>query len=197
MAKQNFEPHEVVEILRRKNHKEVELVTTFLYRLLRPLVISYILKHGGSRDEAKDIFQETILFFFRQVDSFKFEAKSKKEMEAYFLSIAHYRWLKKVESETRRNNREHEFFKERNASTAYLPLEQLENDEKRENFAKLLDKLGEPCKCILTAYYSDELSIKEIAEMLNIGNAEAVKVRKFRCLAKLKILLEKSELFYP
>jgi RNA polymerase sigma factor (sigma-70 family) len=191
---QHYKPYEIVEILRSDNHKKIEYVTTFLYHSFKPIVASYIYKQGGDYEDAKDIFQEVILIFFRQVRSSKFEAKSLKEMEGYFVSVAHHRWLKKKESDGRRSRREKEYLVQKDVLIdVKTPLTQMENNEESMYFSKTFEKLGEPCGSILLAYYGENLSIKEIATNLNIGNPEAIKVRKFRCLEKLKNLLSYHE----
>lgn len=187
---QRYSPSEVVEILRNESQAEINNVTVFLYRTFKPLISSYIFKQGGNYDDAKDIFQEVIIIFFRQVRYFKFEAKSLKEMEGYFIQIANNKWLKKKEADGRRFKREQEYLKlkdvqmeENNQNLGN------ENEGEHKKITDILEQLGEPCKGILMAYYGEDLSIKEIASLFNLGSPDAVKVRKFRCLAKLKTLL--------
>ena len=191
---QHYSPEKIVEVLRSNRHQEIESVITFLYRSFKPVIASYIYKQGGDYEDSKDIFQEVILIFFRQVNTLKFEAKSFKELEGYFISIAHHRWLKKKESDERREIRENEYLKLKDiVSDLKTPLSLLENDENIQFFNQVLQQLGEPCSTILLGYYGDNLSIKEIATQLKIGNPDAIKVRKFRCLEKLKNLLSNHE----
>ena len=191
---QYYSPEKIVEVLRGNRHQEIESVTTFLYHSFKPVITSYIYKQGGDYEDSKDIFQEVILIFFRQVNTLKFEAKSFKELEGYFIGIAHHRWLKKKESDVRREIREKEYLKSKDVvSDSKTPLSQLENDENTQSFNRVLQQLGEPCSTILLGYYGDNLSIKEIATQLKIGNPDAIKVRKFRCLEKLKNLLSNHE----
>ncbi len=190
----NYTPSQVVSVLRSNVHTEIESVTTFLYTSFKPVVASYIFKQGGDYEDAKDIFQDVILIFFRQVYTLKFEPKSFKELEGYFIKIAHNKWLKKKQADERREQRENEYTNQHETlKDTKTPQNQLENDENSNAFNEVLKKLGEPCRTILLAYYGEELSIKEIAAQLNIGNPEAMKVRKFRCLEKLKTLLSKNE----
>ncbi|MEA5139909.1 RNA polymerase sigma factor [Arcicella rigui] len=185
--KKYYEPSEVTTILRGADKFQIELVTTYLYRTFRPIVKSYIKRQGGDDDVAKDIFQEVILFFSRQVNTLKFEAKSQKEMESYFIKVAHYKWLKKKETDTRRIKREGEYLFENDSSADMsLPSNHIETDELSKENMDAIEKLGERCKCILLAYYVENLSIKEISDMFDFGNPESVKVKKHRCIQKLK-----------
>lgn len=185
--KKHYEPSEVITILRGGNHHQIESVTIFLYNSFRPSVKSYIKKQGGDTDDANDIFQEVIVFFSRQACALKFEAKSLKEMEGYFIKVAHYKWLKKKESDSRRIKRENEFLHENEiVIEPQLSPSQITTDELSQEFSHHIEKLGERCKCILMAYYVENLSIKEISEMYDFGNSESVKVKKHRCIQKLK-----------
>ncbi|MEA5404391.1 sigma-70 family RNA polymerase sigma factor [Arcicella sp. DC2W] len=189
---QRYSPSDVVDILRSNNHTEINNVTVFLYRFFKPIIASHIFKQGGNYDDAKDIFQEVIIIFFRQVRHLKFEAKSLKEMEGYFIQIANNKWLKKKEADGRRFRREQEYLTQKNVYTQELTSSAiLENEEENSSLPNILERLGEPCRSILMAYYGEELSIKDIALRFNLGNPDAVKVRKFRCLEKLKTLLLK------
>lgn len=185
--KKSYEPYEIVQILKGNDKKKIELVTTHLYKIFRPIVKSYIKRQGGDDDDAKDILQEVTLFFFRQITISKFEARSQKEMETYFIRVTHYKWLKKKETDTRRSKREGEYLFENDSSTDMsLPSNHIQTDELSQEYMAAIEQLGERCKCILLAYYVENLSIKEISEMYDFGNSESVKVQKFRCLKKLK-----------
>lgn len=189
---QRYSPNEVVNILRSNNATEINNVTIFLYRSFKPIIASYIFKQGGNYDDAKDIFQEVIIIFFRQVRHLKFEAKSLKEMEGYFIQIANNKWLKKKEADGRRFRREQEYLTQKNVYTQEATSSTLlENEEENSILPTILEKLGEPCRGILMAYYGEDLSMKDIAIRFNLGSPDAVKVRKFRCLEKLKTLLLK------
>ena len=185
--KKSYEPYEIVQILKGSDKKEIELATTYLYKIFRPIVKSYIKRQGGDNETGNDIFQEVILFFSRQVNTLKFEAKSRNEMESYFIKVAHYKWLKKKETDSRRIRREGEYLSE-NELAISLNLSQLhiEVDDLSQEYMAAIEILGVRCKCILLAYYVENLSIKEISEMYDFGNSESVKVQKFRCLQKLK-----------
>ena len=46
--------------------------------------------------------------------------------------------------------------------------------------------LNQPCNQILWAYYYDEMSMEEIAKIINFSNANSVKTKKSQCMSKLK-----------
>ncbi|MFC0182171.1 RNA polymerase sigma factor, sigma-70 family [Pseudarcicella hirudinis] len=186
---QKFSPNEVIEILNGGTESEVDKVTAYLYRTYKPKVASYIFLQHGTYEEAKDIFQEVIITFLHQVWEKKFKAMSEKEMEGYFKGIAHHKWLKKKEADGRRRRREDTFLNEGHEESNAPPLERLLQKEDKQIAWQIFQKLDEICQKILIAFYVDGYSLEEIALRYELGSAEAVKLRKFRCVRKLREML--------
>lgn len=190
---QKFTPKTCVDSIRDDRPIEVEKVINFLYQRFKLPVINYIYKQGGSEEDCDDIFQEVILVFVRQVQTFRFEATTFSEMEGYFIRIARYKWLKKQESEGRRFLREQDFVNQNAILQDANALGLLIEEEERLNAHQMLEQLGEKCKAILLAFYGDKQSLIEIANQLGMASASLVKAQKFRCLTKLKNLLSSDE----
>ncbi len=55
-----------------------------------------------------------------------------------------------------------------------------------------LDELGEPCSSILSLYYYEQYSLKEIGTTLNYSDSNVVKTQKSRCLKKLRSYLKSN-----
>ncbi|MBA4850562.1 sigma-70 family RNA polymerase sigma factor [Emticicia sp. BO119] len=69
------------------------------------------------------------------------------------------------------------------------PVNILIEKEEFEMAQSIFKKLGTLCQGILKAYYLDQKSMEEIAVLFNLGNANAAKVRKFRCMKELSKLM--------
>ena len=50
----------------------------------------------------------------------------------------------------------------------------------------IVQDLPHPCEDILWAYYGDDLSMKEIADVIGFNGADSVKSKKSQCMSKLK-----------
>lgn len=61
--------------------------------------------------------------------------------------------------------------------------------EKIQNMKQALDKIGEPCKTILSLFYFEEKKLDEILEIMDYKNKDVLKSQKSRCLNKLKEML--------
>jgi len=68
--------------------------------------------------------------------------------------------------------------------------EELDVHEKRNAdliiMENALNKIGEPCKSLLEAYYLQKKSMPEIAEFFGYTNADNAKTQKYKCLVRLK-----------
>lgn len=51
---------------------------------------------------------------------------------------------------------------------------------------EIVQDLPHPCEDILWAYYGDDLSMKEIADVIGFNGADSVKSKKSQCMSKLK-----------
>ena len=56
---------------------------------------------------------------------------------------------------------------------------------------RMVSEMKPPCDTLLKAQYWDKLSGIEIAEKYGFKNADSVKAQKFKCIKKLKPLIEK------
>lgn len=186
---QYLDPEKIVSILKEGNSQAVNEVTTHLYRKFKQKVASYVFQQGGSYQDAKDIFQDVIITFLHLVQDNKFVPQSEKEMEGYFIMIAKNKWLKKKESDGRRSIREMESLNQNVQSQAESPLDNLLWKEEQSKALQIFNKLDELCQKILLAFYIEKLSLEEIAVKFNLASEGAAKVKKFRCLQKLKAFM--------
>lgn len=51
-----------------------------------------------------------------------------------------------------------------------------------------MNKIGEPCKSLLDAYYIQKKNMQEIATGFGYTNADNAKTQKYKCLMRLKKL---------
>ncbi|MEA5461065.1 sigma-70 family RNA polymerase sigma factor [Arcicella sp. LKC2W] len=190
---QYFTPKEIIRILKEGNSREVNEVTTFLYKKYRQKVAYHVYKNNGKPEQADDILQEVMLKFLDLVQEDKFILQSKddtiqaeREMEGYFMKIVYFKWLKFLEAEGRRKGRDGSGLNDEIQFNVENPLEILLSKESQKEANKIFSKLDEMCRNILLAFYVEEMSLEEIALKYNFTSVGAVKVKKFRCLEKLR-----------
>ena len=155
-----------------------------IYKLYYPAIARMIINNNGTEDEAKDIFQESVLVLYNKVTQKQFELSSK--LSTFLYAVSRRLWLKQL---TRKGS-------VANSSdiSDYEDILQVEEDmdKHQENEAKFdkmnlaLQELGEPCKILLKDFYIKNLSMKDIQEKFGYTNTDNAKTQKYKCLQRLK-----------
>ncbi len=166
--------------LGRNDHRSIEQ----LYEVNYPAIQAFILNNNGTVDDARDIFQESIVVLYEKVSAGNFELQSK--IKTYLYSVSRRLWLKKLQQMQRFGNVLED-------EDELISVEEDLEDQKRKNEAfvqmdNALSKLGEPCKSLIEAFYIQKKPMTEIAENFGYTNADNAKNQKYKCLMRLKKL---------
>lgn len=159
-----------------------------LYRQYRADFLAWMTsQYACSRDDARDIYQNTMLTFSEKVKEEDFNIFN-ATLKTYIFGIGKNKY------------REH-----RRLHNRYLPLEtdaekqipepqpDPTNKEDIQLVHHCLQKLGEPCKSILELYYFHGMSMEEIKEHLVYRNPHTARNMKYKCMQRLKEIF-KNEL---
>jgi RNA polymerase sigma factor (sigma-70 family) len=164
-----------------KNDREV---IEAIYRDNYPMVQAFILNNNGNPDEARDIFQETMIVLFEKSVSGSFELNC--QLKTYIYSVCRRLWLKRLQQLQRYSN------PVENGEETVSVEEELEVHEKHNADFGLMEnalaRIGEPCKSLLDAYYIQKKSMQDIAADFGYTNADNAKTQKYKCLVRLKKL---------
>lgn len=153
-----------------------------IYTSYFPMVLQLVLSNSGNEDDAKDIFQESVIVFYNKVKSGNFELNCK--LKTFLYSISRRLWLKRLKEHGRKGGNINDF---ENIVSVGLDLEQHEEKDKQfKQMEQALLFLGEPCKTIIEDYYLQNKSMQEICEKFGYTNADNAKTQKYKCLQRLK-----------
>lgn len=144
-----------------------------------------------STEDAEDIYQEACIALFDNIKNGKLKTLT-CSLSTYFTQICLNRGYNFV-------NRGHSTasFDQMLDNTQYdeYGLAQLEavlglgdglSQEQTAMMRDIVQDLPYPCEDILWAYYGDDLSMKEIADVIGFNGADSVKSKKSQCMSKLK-----------
>lgn len=175
-----METDTLIQCLREGQSTEAirQLYTSF------PPIRYFILKNGGSQDDASDTFQEALLILCKNV--LKPEFKLTCAPGTYLFSVCKYLWKDAL----KKQNKVLRFVPELPASS------QVETDlqvyEERElEFRKMdevLKQVGSKCLGLLKSYYYDRKSMREIAQLFGFGSEQSAKTQKYKCLQRAKAI---------
>lgn len=151
-----------------------------VYRQHYQMVVNMVMNNGGSLQEAKDVYQETVIIFYEKVREDSFELNCR--IKTFLYSVARRLWLKQLQ----RKNR---YTSSLSDTEEYLEIPWEEVGQKEEQYHamhKALEALGEPCRSILKDFYLHNQSMEEITEKFGYTNADNAKNQKYKCLKRLK-----------
>ena len=147
------------------------------------MVLAFIINNNGSYDEARDIFQETMITLYQKAKSESFVLTS--QIKTYIYSVSRRLWLKRLQQLGKTSNNVENF--------ESIPIDDdVEIHERRDAELGIMDRalnsLGEPCKSLLEAFYIEKKSMDQIALSFGYTNADNAKNQKYKCLMRLKKL---------
>jgi len=144
-----------------------------------PKVASYISKRGGTFEDAKDIFQESLVILYEK----KVSDASVNE-EAYLFGICKNLWSKYPD----------EFSKFQSVQTNFPEEEELSVDENR--LLNLLHTAGKKCMQLLQRFYYDNQNTDSIREEFGYSSNHSTTVQKYKCLEKIRETVKNKSLEY-
>lgn len=171
---------ELLQGLARNDKKAVETIYKQNYNMVQSMIIN----NNGTADDARDIFQESMIVLFENAKSGTFELNCL--IKTYLYSVARRLWLKRLQ-----------FLKKYggdvdNIAETVPVEEEVDAHEQRNIDFQVMEKammnLGEPCKSLLEAYYMQKKNMTDIAATFGYTNADNAKNQKYKCLLRLKKL---------
>ena len=153
------------------------------YLELFPIVATFVSKKGGNLEDAKEVFQESIVIYYEKLRSDSFAPTQSDE--AYLVGIAKKRWLKTC------NNLKH-----------HKQLDQIDVKEQKEAellTGKLMEHLkrtGQKCMDLLQAFYYEKVTMKELASRFGYRSERSATVQKYKCIEKIREEVKQKSLAY-
>ena len=163
---------QITEGIRKRDNR----VLSVIYKELFPVVRYYVTSHGGSQEDAKDVFQESIIIAFKQINDKSFTLKT--GFEAYLYGISRLVWLKIL-----RNRAIHDrnVVKLEEPEVSYMPDDKIiEDDLEMRLFRKYFLKLGPDCQKVLQLI-SEGVSYDDVAKEMGYKSEKIVRNKKYKC----------------
>ena len=186
--KQNMFSAQIVEAIKANDQKALRTFYTHNFNKVETLV----LKNNGTSEQAKDIYQEAFITVWRNVKDNMFYPESETAINGYLYSIAKNKWMDYLRSPAFSKTISIHQVREISANeTVPDEVKKEENKEQKLTLAMNAFKaLGEACKNLLTKFYFEKKSMKEIALELQL-DAASTRNKKYRCMQNLRQLVLK------
>jgi RNA polymerase sigma factor (sigma-70 family) len=168
--------------------KQQELITLFeqdreaafrqIYQLAFPKAAKVIGRSGGSLEDAKDIFHESLIILYEQCGEDKLQIKG--SVISYVVGMCRNRWLNQAKQLRREVLVEDLSFHE------FADDAPLEEDAPATTLLNWLEKAGRKCLDMLQAVYYFHYSMQEVAEEFGFRTVRSATVQKYKCLEKVR-----------
>lgn len=167
-----FSEQEIIDGIRRRDNR----VLSYIYKSYYSAILNLVLTNSGSEDDAKDIFQETLIVVFKHVRE-KADFSLTSGFQTYLYSIARLLWLKAIR--TRKDDQ-----KKLNESHPYIDFEPpkpfTDQDIRYSLYQRAFVTIPEDCQQIIRLTV-EGVSQKDIAEKLGFRSENYIKKRKHFC----------------
>jgi len=177
-----YSDSKIIQAIRSGDTSEV---LEFMYETLFPKVRRYIRKNSGNADMAFDVFQDSIMVFYKYVMEDKFDLKY--DIGAFVFSVSKNIWFNRLRKESREVTlAENADFQDDLDNV----MDCLITREREELISELLVKLGKRCEDLLRYSVFYHLRNSEICHKMGFSTENAVKTRKYKCMQKLILFIE-------
>lgn len=164
--------------------REESTAFKYLYQDNFNTVAYYIRQNSGDSDDAKDIFQESLIALVSYVrkPDFKFSTN----VGGFLVSIAKKMWLYRLR-QTRPHQSTDDIDSADEGADDFQFFENPANikEEKLNAITLHLGNIGEECKKLLMGFYYKNASMKDLATEMGYTDA-FIRVKKNRCMNALK-----------
>jgi RNA polymerase sigma factor (sigma-70 family) len=152
-----------------------------VYQVHRAGIFHYVLRHGGTWQDAQDIYQDVMLAFHANVMTGRLSTLTGK-LSTYLYRLAANQWHTHLRTTRRWVG----------AEVLTEQAEDVQSDAPTQDawLQRLIACLDERCQRILYLFYFERLSMRDVARQAGLLDADSAKKRKCDCLAKLRRLAE-------
>ncbi|WP_162623288.1 RNA polymerase sigma factor [Confluentibacter sediminis] len=146
-----------------------------------------VLRNSGTKEDAKDIYQDAFIAVWNNIKNNTFIPVNERAVQGYLYTIAKNKWMDILKS-SRFKKTQYGFSNpslvDKSDYVEDVTDKNLEN-EKLVSTMEAFKILGQPCKELLTIFYFEKKSLRDIAIQLQIDEASA-RNKKYRCMEKLR-----------
>jgi len=156
-----------------------------IYKANYSVIKQYVLKNNGSEDDVKDLFQEGLIALWDNVHAEKYKHTNENMLHGYFRTICKYKWMEILRTKSK-------FIilpddEEFDMKTDETVLSNLIRREEINEFTGIFSALSDKCRQILSLFYYDKKSMKQIGEATGY-EISSMRNEKYKCIEKLRKL---------
>ena len=176
---------EIQNSLDIKIPEERMLLLSQLYEEVFPHVAKFVANRGGTFDDAKDIFHDSLVILYEKSSD---EKPAYEAPERYLVGIAKHLWIRKFDDDRKKVGLDEM------EKAISLPEDYFEPEESR--LTSLLELTGRKCLQLLRAFYYDSLSLERIKTTFGFSTTHSASAQKFKCIEKMRNIIQEKSMDY-
>ncbi|GAA4276093.1 RNA polymerase sigma factor [Aquimarina mytili] len=160
-----------------------------IYEECLPQVTSYVMKNSGTEADARDIFQDAMVFLYQKLEENSLELSG--TVGGYIYGVCKNMWRNKI-----RKNKKMVISDDIISISGIDETDMLEDiyeNERTAIYQKYFLKLGETCQEVLTLFFSG-VSMKEIAEKKGTTDT-FIRRKKYKCKKQIIEMIKKDSAY--
>lgn len=176
--------HTLLQQLRDEQSASFELLYTFYF----PSIALYVKQNQGTRADAEDIFQETIIVFLQKIRQDDFELTS--SLKTYLYAIAKNLWLKRLRDNKIKLVDDVSEYVVQESETPIIELHpEPSTQEKVESW---LLRITSHCQHVLKALFIYNETMESLMNKMGWKNKHTAANQKYKCMEQIKRETEKG-----
>ena len=160
-----------------------------IYKEFLPRIEAIIGKMGGNKDDAWEVFQESLIVILKKAQTPDFHLSS--SFYTFLVSVCRFKWFNESKKKYKKNVTIDD------KVTLKVEDDIVESIEKLERFQLYKDKLQalDPMCQQLFELFFNKIPLKDIAVKLGLTTENAAKQKKYKCQKKLIESIKKDQRF--
>ncbi|MCX7986339.1 MAG: sigma-70 family RNA polymerase sigma factor [Bacteroidales bacterium] len=180
-----FSNEEIIEGIKAHDYQVLSHIYDKNYKIVENLVLS----HGGTREEAADVFQESMIIVYNKIRENQLTLTA--YFDTYLYGVCRLVWRAQLRKKT--NHVPAELVSERVTSDEDIQWNMIQN-EKHQLVWHYFSKLTSDCQKVIRLFFEGK-SIREITEIMNYSSEQHTKNRRLRCKERLINIIMKDPRF--
>lgn len=176
------EDKDIIQALSSGDKVAINRTIHLIYENYHAMIKRLVMHNSGTSEEADDIFQETLVIFYRNIQDDKFQGKS--SIKTYLYVVARNLWYQKIRKSRKVNFVDIEVLPDNSHPTDKL-IEQEEQPFLHRKLKHMLTEISSSCRELLTDFYYAEMTLDTIRDKYKLASKQVAKTKKYRCLKKL------------
>ena len=176
------------ELLEKLQNKD-ELAFSLLYKFYFPMVKSFIGKNSGSKADAEDVFQESIIVLFQKINDPSFKLTS--SLKTYLFSVSRNLWLKRL-GRVKLINGNKDIIDNYFVAEDELIFELKPETSKEDKLQKWMARITENCRRILNAIFFYQEPMQSLMVKMGWKNKHTADNQKYKCVQQVKKEAERT-----